>query len=582
MSNVFPVYPFDAERCIGTVSEVGPSYAKVNLPHASASDGQWQHGTRVARGEVGEFVVLECGESGIFGRLTSVKLPERDRLSVEQELGYSSEAHPVGAVHLLATISLKTGKVSSGIAQYPRLGSKVYSAHPLLVTDLAEKSGQSDDESEPPSILIKLGVVPDADDAPVHVTPERIFGRHCAVLGSTGGGKSWTLARLLEEVAQHNSKVILLDASGEFHTLAAATQHVYIGVDPSPLKGASEVVVPYSELTEADLITLFNPSGRTQAPKLRAAIRSLKLASLEAGLAKNGVVIKAQTSKAAFEAAFKKHAARLEQPKATFDIAMLARQIDEECVWETGGSAASPDPSRWGGYSEAERSYCVTLVTRISAIINSKALACIFKPTGKQSLSDALSDFLANASQRILRVSLQYVPFDYNAREIVANAIGRHLLDRARDGDFRDKPLLVFLDEAHQFLNRWLGEEDSKHALDAFELIAKEGRKYWLNICMATQRPRDIPEAVLSQMGTLIVHRLVNDKDREVVERASGDIDRAAATFLPTLAPGEAAVIGVDFPIPLTIKIWKPRNKPRSFGPDYQTCWKAKAVSPKK
>ena len=121
-----------------------------------------------------------------------------------------------------------------------------------------------------------------------------------------------------------------------------------------------------------------------------------------------------------------------------------------------------------------------------------------------------------------------------------------------------------------------MGEEETRQKLDAFELIAKEGRKYWLTICIATQRPRDIPDAVLSQMGTLIVHRLINEQDREVVEKAAGDIDRAAAAFLPTLAPGEAAIIGVDFPIPLTIKVEKPIHEPKSRGPNYQDSWKPK------
>src|SRR5580658_6664699 len=74
-------------------------------------------------------------------------------------------------------------------------------------------------------------------------------------------------------------------------------------------------------------------------------------------------------------------------------------------------------------------------------------------------------------------------------------------------------------------------------------------------------------------MGTLIVHRLINDRDREVVERASGEIDRSAAEFLPTLAPGQAVIIGVDFPIPLTVQITAPDAHPDSQGPDYQRHW---------
>jgi uncharacterized protein len=99
------------------------------------------------------------------------------------------------------------------------------------------------------------------------------------------------------------------------------------------------------------------------------------------------------------------------------------------------------------------------------------------------------------------------------------------LLGLARGARFRETPLVVFLDEAHQFLGRTIGDEYSSARLDSFGLIAKEGRKYGLTCVLATQRPRDIPEDVLSQLGTWFVHRLTNDKDRDAVERACGDLD---------------------------------------------------------
>lgn len=144
----------------------------------------------------------------------------------------------------------------------------------------------------------------------------------------------------------------------------------------------------------------------------------------------------------------------------------------------------------------------------------------------------------------------------------------------ARNGAFKSRPVVVIVDEAHNFLGRQIGADDAVARLDAFELIAKEGRKYGLNICLSTQRPRDITEGVLSQMGTLVVHRLTNDRDREVVERACGEVDRSASSFLPNLKPGEAAIIGADFPIPLTIQVFPPSAKPLSDGPNYQTNWK--------
>lgn len=72
----------------------------------------------------------------------------------------------------------------------------------------------------------------------------------------------------------------------------------------------------------------------------------------------------------------------------------------------------------------------------------------------------------------------------------------------------------------------------------------------------------------------MIVHRLTNDRDREVVERACGEIDRSASAFLPNLEPGEAAIVGIDFPIPLTIQIGKPSTLPHSHGAKYQEHWR--------
>jgi uncharacterized protein len=572
MSDVLPVYPFDPQRCIGTISEVGPSSAKANLPSAASPEGQWLHGHRLAAGEVGEFVIVECRDVGIFGRIINVRLPERERLNVEPALGSTREAHPLGTIQLLTTILLKSGEVVGGISQYPRLGSKVYAAHPLLVKWLAEATQRTTEHPTP--LVLDLAYLPSANDTLVNITPERIFGRHCAVLGATGGGKSWTLGRLIEQVGRHNAKLILFDATGEFHTLDNRLSHVHIGTGPAQPSSSKEVVLPYSELTEADLFALFKPSGQTQAPKLRAAMKSLKLAKLAgASIAKNGVVVKAEKKKALYDSAYAMHAQDIESPRADFDITKLIEQITEECVFSSGFVGGSQDFSIWGKYNESEKSYCVTLITRIEDMLQASQLACIFQPAAKQSLSDTIKKFFANPAEQILRVSLRYLPFDHNAREIVANAVGRYLLAAARAGQFRLQPVLVFLDEAHQFLDKTLGDENTKYPLDAFELIAKEGRKFCLNICIATQRPRDIPEGVLSQMGTLIVHRLINDKDREVVERASGEIDRSAAAFLPTLAPGQAVIIGVDFPIPLTIQVSVPDKKPDSKGPDYQACW---------
>jgi DNA helicase HerA-like ATPase len=95
-------------------------------------------------------------------------------------------------------------------------------------------------------------------------------------------------------------------------------------------------------------------------------------------------------------------------------------------------------------------------------------------------------------------------------------------------------------------------------------------------MCLATQRPRDIPDDVLSQVGTFIVHRLVNDGDRSTIERASGTASQILLDNLPALGPGESFFMGIDFPTPLRVRMMKPENPPKSAGPNYQRYWSEK------
>jgi hypothetical protein len=220
-----------------------------------------------------------------------------------------------------------------------------------------------------------------------------------------------------------------------------------------------------------------------------------------------------------------------------------------------------------------EQAGVIPMVNRINQIVASTELACIFKPGERPSLLGEIDSFLNDPESLVLRISLQHLSYAFHTREIVANAVGRFLLEQARERRFASQPLIVFVDEAHHFLNEQLTENTVDYPLDAFALIAKEGRKYSLTLCLATQRPRDIPEGVLSQMGSFIVHRVINHNDRSVIERAASQADEATMSVLPMLSPGEAVMLGIEFAIPLHIKMKPPKDKPISSGPEYQQYW---------
>ena len=219
-------------------------------------------------------------------------------------------------------------------------------------------------------------------------------------------------------------------------------------------------------------------------------------------------------------------------------------------------------------------SYCVPLVNRIQDMINAPNLKAIFKPQGLPSLFEEISEFLKDHNKKVLRISLSNLPFEHNTREIIGNAIGRHLLEIGRKGKLSKRPVVLILDEAHQFLNQQIREQNEHFPLDSFGLIAKEGRKYSLTIVISTQRPRDIPEDVLSQVGIFLIHRLTNDYDLTVVERAAGTISKETMSVLPNLIPGESILLGVSIEQPILLKMHAPVHPPLSKGPDYQLYWR--------
>lgn len=562
MTRVNPISP---DRYIGTITQVTASYVHVNLPNAAAVPER----RGLSLGAVGDFVFVDCERFQILGRIVETKIPDSERLTVEPSLGKTAVTNPIGRVQLLAAVEQRSNKLRRGLPDFPRIGDGVYLAEPSQLATLIRNAVANEDE-----LTLSIGRIDAADGVDVCLPPEKIFGRHCGVFGATGGGKSWTVATLVQQLKKAGGRAIVLDPTGEFADMGNVDD---VFVFDAPLGAAKLVHFPYRQVTEDDLFSLFRPSGQSQGPRLREAIKSLKLvaavgAAVPQGLIiNNGLIEKAGRQRAPYFNALHAHAAQLHDPACEFDIANLAEQVKNECVW---GSAQN-NAGAFGNTDQNSLGYCESLIARINTLLASRELECIFRTRGT-SLVAELRAFLANDSRDIAVISFKDVRFEHNTREILLNVIGRFLLAEARGGAFRTSPLVVFLDEAHQFLGRSVGDDYSAVKLDSFGLIAKEGRKYGLTCVLATQRPRDIPQDVMSQLGTLFVHRLTNDQDRETVERACGDLDRGAAQFVPMLAPGEAVVIGPDIPAPVPLFIHPPEYPPDSKGPEFQSFWKAR------
>lgn len=552
-----------------TKSTINPEllFGKVNSINANSVHFEYinnQHeptyfrGNRYGKGEVGEFIIIESQVNLVLGRIVEIK---KDDLA-------KSNLEIVGKIQLLGTIQMDTLRVSAGVDYYPSINDLIYSAPHEFIASIPEKMQK--DEAK---IVLEIGAIDLDQSCGISITPEKLFGRHLGILGSTGGGKSYTTASILEECLKHNSKIILLDPTGEYAKFSdSPITNIHFSSPINYAKDSIPCSIPPYCFDETDFISLFEPAGKSQGPKFREAIRSLRLVellqrdSLYLEMIDNGVFIKIGKHEDNYKIAVRaiKDRYLLEMPNSKFNPNKLCAQIKEEYVVVKNNYYQADD---------FNFNHCLSLLTRINGVINSHTFKFVFQESLLPSFTDELQKFYSDPNKKLFRIDMSAIGFEFKAREVISNVIGRFLLNQARQQIFIDKPIVIFLDEAHNFIGKTIGNEETLAKLDAFELIAKEGRKFGLNICLATQRPRDITEGVLSQLGTLIVHRLTNDRDREIVERACGEIDKAASDFLPSLQPGEAVIIGNDFPIPLTINIKTPTIKPNSEGANFQENW---------
>lgn len=572
--------PFDPHKFLGYVAEVTPGFVKMQLPSALHLGGFYHGGEIYNGGNVGSFVVIEGGQYGFLGRLYELTLAQNERIEItEQNLQQREESfHPVAKIEILALFSVYDPEmIVKTVSRYPEIGAKVFSCSNEQIGKYISLFGIKEDKvGETP--FVPLGRLTSNDEV-CSVSLNSLFGRHCAVLGTTGGGKSWTVAKLIELYTQStNSKCLLIDATGEYGSLVKDNVE-------NVVMGTGDCIFDYKNLTVDELFFLLHPSAKVQVPKLMEAIRSLKMAAIDENLelktyyrAKDdnpaeyvrGNLEKELKLRRPYEVFYYQHITEIESKNCDFDFALLARQINLECVWDSDFN----NPKNYGKKSENDFTNCVSLISRVNNVGLTDEYNKIFGfrkkslPPNHKDLSTIIDAFLINNDKNCLRLDFSGVGFDYQVREILVNAIGKYMLNLSRQGKFKDSPIVIFIDEAHQFLNKTIADEYfTAKPLDAFEQISKETRKYGLFLCIATQMPRDIPLGTLSQMGTFIVHRLINEQDKKAVESAASSANRNSLAYLPILGEGEALMMGVDFPMPLTLKVIEPKNKPDSSTP---------------
>ena len=532
----------EEDSLIGEVTSVSAGIMEFKLNNKRAKTYSTKYGSNSNPLNVGQYVIVESLKSLILAQITFV--------GSNILTSHDSPAGTTVKSQILGSYSTVANKTERGVVEYPMIGQQVYVASPE-VTSLFISSDEAG---------ALIGKIETLNGLDVKLPFKDLFSRHCVVVGNTGGGKSWTISRLLEENIKKGLKTILLDATGEFYTFPEVScEHLVLTSENTSEENGELVHFDYKKLTEEDLFAFFTPSQQAQASVLREAIKTLKL--VEAGhlTANNGVgnFTKSAATRTAYENALAQAGSDVFTPYCTLDINNLRNQIELECV----------DPSSWSENRQL-KNYNQTLIMRIETRLNASEFGCIFKPRGRPSVTDKIEAFVQQNDKKLLRISLRDLPFDFYTREIVVNALTRFLMTKARVGMFKQNPAVLAVDEAHNFFKAKAKIGDEMISLNSLDLVAKEGRKFGLMLLIGTQRPKDIPSGAMSQIGALFCHRITNEDDVNLIKYNVSEINRTLLERLSLLRQGEVLLTTFKLPFPLVISVAQPTFEPESRDPE--------------
>lgn len=571
---------------IGTVQDVHGATITVELSDETVTGLGFVYGEGYRVGQVGSFVRIPLGFVDLYGVVSQVgagAAPES-----EQELKvYGNRWVKVQMVGE----GQRGGRFDRGISQHPTIDDRV---HIVTEADLKAIYGSGD-----PQDYVSVGHLASAESIPSLININKLVTRHSAVVGTTGSGKSTTVAGLLNALSDltlyPSSRILVFDIHGEY-SKALSDKAVVFRVDPNSAKGQKEFFVPFWALSFDELVTLaFGKLSDAAMAVVADYIVQLK----KEGLANQpcdeidesrvtvDTPIPFCLHKLWFELHKREHHTLIPRPGGATDEVDPAYVLGEDNQPQQLGDAMSVTPPLYrtvkttGPANERVQHGRDPIGIRqqlasLASKLRDPRLAFIFNPGGwlpdidgktVKDLDSMLEEWVGGTNP-ITILDLSGIPTSI-LNELIG-ALLRVLYDaifwaRNLPEGGRERPLLLVLEEAHAYLSK----EHSGSAATAVRRIAKEGRKYGVGMMIVSQRPSEIDSTILSQCGTIFAMRLTNDTDRGHITSAASDNLKGIFEMLPVLRTGEAIIVGEAVSLPVRTLITPPAldRRPDSVDP---------------
>ncbi len=404
-----------------------------------------------------------------------------------------------------------------GVSTYPKLADSVHAAS----ADILRRAYQYDHDA-----TVEVGVIHQDTSIPAAVKVDDLLGKHFAIVGSTGTGKSCTTALILRQVlSKHpNAHVVLLDPHSEYHACFG---------DAAEVAQLSSLRLPYWFLTFEEIVEVLIGSRPDNSAEIEILRDLIPTAKYQYGSTQRG----SSSGLHKLSGAFAKFSVDVPVPYRMSDLIAL---IDNEM-------GKLEKKHELGPYKR--------LRARIETLSFDSRYSFMF---GSLTVEDNLKDVL----KQIFRVPVNGKPISIvqltgvpsEIVNVVVSVLARLAFDLALWSDGK-VPITLVCEEAHRYIPRETKGVCFEPTKQALARIAKEGRKYGISLCIVSQRPGDLDPTILSQCSTLITMRLSSESDQKIVESALSDAASSLLQSLPALGTREAIIFGEGVALPSRIRL---------------------------
>jgi len=416
---------------------------------------------------------------------------------------------------------------------------------------------------------LSLGKYTLDEEADALIDGNRFFQRHAVVVGSTGSGKSWTVARILEQVSGlPNANALLFDIHGEYAPLIGdGISHLRVA-GPGDLDGVCTlndgvIFLPYWLLTYEEMLAMLLDRSDQNAPNqamiFNREVLDAKRAYLEAA-GKDTIMANFTIDSPV--------------PYALGDVVDKLQALDIEMV--AGAKSEKQGPF----HGKLTR-----FVQRLQSKIGDRRLGFLFS-AGDDAMRyewlEELATVLLGSTTVRKKGGVKIIDFSEVPSDILPLIIGlvARIVFSVQQWTEKEQrhPIALLCDEAHLYIPERHETGVLEAGLRSFERIAKEGRKYGVGLTVISQRPAEVNRTVLSQCNNFVAMRLTNAEDQAVIRRLLPDTLGGFTDLLPILDIGEALVVGDAAMLPSRIRIDEPKNRPSSATVAFWDRWASEAV----